>query len=63
MHRGQQINMDIQNPFELKLYIADIFEQFLMDVRKENKQVRFVGLTGNHDRPTKKNEADPLRTA
>jgi hypothetical protein len=25
--------------------------------------VRFVGLTGNHDRPTKQNEADPLRTA
>jgi DNA repair exonuclease SbcCD nuclease subunit len=55
--------MEIQNPFTLKLYIADVFENFLIDIRKANKQVRFVGLTGNHDRPTKQNEADPLRTA
>lgn len=63
MHSGQHINCDVQNPHSLKLYIADIFEDFLIDIRNANKQVRFVGLTWNHDRHTQKREDDILGTA
>lgn len=66
MHSGQHISLDrniLTDPFELQIYIADVFYNFLTELRKANKKVKFIWLTWNHDRTTSKNEDDLSRQA
>jgi hypothetical protein len=63
MHSGQHINVEIQNPFDLQLYIADVLQKLLIWIREIWKKVSLTWITWNHDRVTSKNEDDLLRTA
>jgi hypothetical protein len=66
MHSGQHITLDRDlptDPFELQIYIADVFYNFLAELRNNNKKVKFIWLVWNHDRTTSKIEDDLSRQA
>ena len=61
MHVGQRLGMEDIETSDLIMLIVDVFEQMLVSLYKEWKNVIFNWMNWNHDRFTEKKEFDPTR--
>lgn len=62
MHTGQVEWMDWIYNFELFMYSVNVYVNFLTKILKSGKNVKFVWIGWNHDRPVEINDKSPERT-